>query len=159
MGYTFTTEAERQKIKTLCDLGITVMEIHKITGRSKYIIARIKDGTYEEHKKADAERKRIRSGNKANNNNNEEILDSVIAKVKQQKDEEERKRQETRERIKAEAERAGVPGYVKQMEDEKKSPFCSENLMLRVADSNDYTNALLNGIIAKLDKLCSALGV
>lgn len=157
MGYTFTTEAERQKIKTLCDLGITVLEIHKITGRSKDIIARIKDGTYEERKKADAERQRIRSGNKVSNN--EEILDSVIAKVKQQKDEEERKRQETRERIKAEAERAGVPGYVKQMEDEKNSPFCSENLMLRVADSNDYTNALLNGIIAKLDKLRSALGV
>lgn len=34
-----------------------------------------------------------------------------------------------------------------------------ENLLLRIADSIDYNNALMNGVVAKLDVLIKALGV
>ena len=34
-----------------------------------------------------------------------------------------------------------------------------ERLMMRIADSTDYTNALLNGILKRLMDICDALGV
>lgn len=37
--------------------------------------------------------------------------------------------------------------------------FSESNLQARIADSIDYNNALMNGILGKLDKLLAALGV
>lgn len=34
-----------------------------------------------------------------------------------------------------------------------------DNLLLRIADGIDYNNALMNGLVAKLDLICKALGV
>lgn len=163
MAYTFTTEAERTKIKMLCDLGMSVREVHKLTGRSCDIITRIANGTYEERKKRDAERMRqLAERNKQKNNQNEELLDNVI--VKMQAQEEERKRQETRRRIREEAEKAGAPTFTDEEPPERPkvlqaSPFSYDTLLRRVADGIDYNNALLNGVLNKLDMMCKALGV
>jgi hypothetical protein len=165
MGYAYTTEAERQKIKTLCNLGISVSEIHKITGRSYDLITRIKTGTYEEMRVKDRERMRKRSMQTKNPvaAANEEVLDNVIATVQAQKTDEEQKRQETRRRIREEAEKAGAPRFDDEQIPEKPktlaSPFSYDSLLMRIADSNDYTNALLNGVLNRLEALCKALGV
>ena len=34
-----------------------------------------------------------------------------------------------------------------------------DNLLMRIADGIDYNNALMNGLVAKLDLICKALGV
>lgn len=164
MGYTFTTEAERAKIKQLCDLGIGVNEIRRLTGRSKDIICRIRDGKYEQMKRVDAERQRnaYQSKHAAKPATaNEKILDSVIENL--QKDAEELKRQETRRRIREEAEKAGAPRFddedIPEQPKTLASPFSYDSLLMRIADSNDYTNALLNGVLNRLEALCKALGV
>ena len=46
-----------------------------------------------------------------------------------------------------------------QMEIQGEDPMSDERTMLRLADGVDYTNALLNGIMKRLDALCQALGV
>ena len=34
-----------------------------------------------------------------------------------------------------------------------------EDMLLRIADGVDYNNALMNGLVSKLDAICKALGV
>ena len=151
--YSYTTEEERQRIKTLSDMGVSEREIQRITGRSNHIVHSIVTGTYEARKEADKLRQAaIKAKQK------KEIaaaLDTALA---------EQKRQETRERIREEALKAGAPTF----EDDgipveakilPASPFSYDTLLRRVADSTDYTNALLNGILNRLEALCKALGV
>ena len=40
-----------------------------------------------------------------------------------------------------------------------KDPDGIEDLLLRIADGVDYNNALMNGLVSKLDAICKALGV
>lgn len=40
-----------------------------------------------------------------------------------------------------------------------KSHLLYENLLLRIADGIDYNNALMNGVVAKLDAICKGWGV
>lgn len=155
--YTFTTEEERQKIKTLLDLGADEKQVMQITGRSYNIVHAIATGTYETMKEAD--RVRQSKGRKAERAKQQkeiaEALDTAL---------EEKKRQETRERIQEEAIKAGAPSF----EDDgipveakilPASPFSYDTLLRRVADGIDYNNALMNGVLNKLDMLCKALGV
>jgi IS30 family transposase len=58
MAYKFTTQEERDKIAMLCEMGVKVAEIARITGRSKATIETIKNGSYEKKKAADRERQR-----------------------------------------------------------------------------------------------------
>lgn len=152
--YSFTTEEERNRIKTLFEMGVSTKEIVRITGRSDHIVNDIVTGKYEARKEADRLRKR---GER-----------EAALKAKQQKeiamDTEERKRQETRERIREEALKAGAPtfdeddGIPVQAKILPASPFSYDNLLRRVADSTDYTNALLNGVLNRLEAICKALG-
>lgn len=150
--YTFTTEEERQKIKMLFDMGVSEKEIQRITGRSNHIVHGVVTGTYEARKEADKLRQAERKAKLKN--------ESVKAL-----DTEEQKRQETRERIREEALKAGAPtfdeddGIPVQAKILPASPFSYDTLLRRVADSTDYTNALLNGILNRLEAICNALGV
>jgi len=144
--YTMSTQEERDKIKVLLDYGIPTSEVAKITGRSIQFVSKIKTGSYEKFREYDRERQEKRR-----------------AERRQQADEE-AKRQETRRRIREEAEKAGAPNFDDEgIPEEAKilpaSPFSYDNLLRRIADSNDYTNALLNGVLNRLEMLCKALGV
>jgi len=155
-NYSFSTPEEREKIKTLLDYGIPTAEVARITGRSMQFCGKIKAGTYEKFREYDRQRQNARREEKRQK---EEEAQKQAA--------EEAKRQQTRERIRQEAERAGVPGYVKmpveaaiiKAEPIPANPFDNDHLLMRIADSNDYTNALLNGIMKRLDALLQALGV
>ena len=85
------------------------------------------------------------------------VIESIIDGSYEAKKEADRKRQAMK-RLREEAEKAGAGKYVP-IEEPAASPFENENLALRIADSNDYTNALLNGALNKLEMLCKALGV
>lgn len=155
-NYSISTPEEREKIKTLLDYGISTAEVARITGRSMQFCGMIKAGTYEKNREYNRKRQQ-----------------KLCAQMRQAAEEaqkqaaEEAKRQQTRERIRQEAERAGVPGYVKmpveaaiiKADPIPANPFDNDHLLMRIADSNDYTNALLNGIMKRLDALCQALGV
>ena len=145
-GYTLSTPEEREKIKVLLDYGIPTAEVARISGRSTQFVGKIKSGTYEKFREYDRNRQRERHAKQR-----EEAA-------------EEAKRQETRRRIREEAEKAGAPRFEDEEipADEKilpATPFSYDNMIRRVADSTDYTNALLNGILQRLDILCKALGV
>ena len=155
--YSFTTEEERQKIKTLYDMGVSTKEIVRITGRSDHIVNDIVTGKYEARKEADRLRKRGEREAALKAKQQKEIINAL--------DTEERKRQETRERIREEALKAGAPtfdeddGIPVQAKILPASPFSYDNLLRRVADSTDYTNALLNGVLNRLEAICKALAV
>lgn len=155
--YSFTTEEERNRIKTLFEMGVSTKEIVRITGRSDHIVNDIVTGKYEARKEADRLRKRGEREAALKAKQQKEIINAL--------DTEERKRQETRERIREEALKAGAPtfdeddGIPVQAKILPASPFSYDTLLRRVADSTDYTNALLNGVLNKLDMLCKALGV
>ena len=155
--YSFTTEEERNRIKTLFEMGVSTKEIVRITGRSDHIVNDIVTGKYEARKEADRLRKRGEREAALKAKQQKEIINAL--------DTEERKRQETRERIREEALKAGAPtfdeddGIPVQAKILPASPFSYDTLLRRVADSTDYTNALLNGILNRLEALCKALGV
>lgn len=155
--YSFTTEEERNRIKTLFEMGVSKKEIVRITGRSDHIVNDIVSGAYEARKEADRLRKRGEREAALKAKQQKEIINAL--------DTEEHKRQETRERIREEALKAGAPtfdeddGIPVQAKILPASPFSYDTLLRRVADSTDYTNALLNGVLNKLDMLCKALGV
>ena len=152
--YNYTTPEDRAKIKTLLDMGVSEKEVQRISGRSCHIVHAIATGTYEQRKEADKLRMRMRK--EKLNHENVAALDAVI---------EERKKQETRQRIREEAIKAGAPtfdedeGIPVQAKILPASPFSYDTLLRRVADITDYTNALLNGVLNKLEMLCRALGV
>lgn len=145
MAYTLSTQEERDKIKVLLDYGIPTAEVAKLTGRSIQFCGKIKAGTYENFREYD----RLRQQKKA--------------AEEQQQSNEEQKRQETRRRIREEAEKAGAPRFddedIPEQPKTLASPFSYDSLLMRIADSNDYTNALLNGVLNRLEALCKALGV
>lgn len=152
-NYTLSTKEERDKIQVLLDYGISPAEVALLTGRSDCFVRKIKNGTYEKRKEYDKQRQRERRAKQR-----QEVEEA------QKQAAEEAKRQETRRRIKEEAEKAGAPRF----EDEgipvdakilPATPFSYDNLLRRMADSNDYTNALLNGIMNRLEMLCKELGV
>lgn len=155
--YSFTTEEERNRIKTLFEMGVSTKEIVRITGRSDHIVNDIVTGKYEARKEADRLRKRGEREAALKAKQQKEIINAL--------DTEERKRQETRERIREEALKAGAPtfdeddGVPVQAKILPASPFSYDTLLRRVADSTDYTNALLNGVLNRLEALCKALGV
>lgn len=154
--YSFTTEEERNRIKTLFEMGVSKKEIVRITGRSDHIVNDIVSGAYEARKEADRLRKRGEREAALKAKQQKEIINAL--------DTEEQKRQETRERIREEALKAGAPTFTDEEPPEQPkvlaaSPFSYDTLLRRVADSTDYTNALLNGVLNKLDMLLKALGV
>ena len=155
--YSFTTEEERNRIKTLFEMGVSTKEIVRITGRSDHIVNDIVTGKYEARKEADRLRKRGEREAALKAKQQKEIINAL--------DTEERKRQETRERIREEALKAGAPtfdeddGIPVQAKILPASPFSYDTLLRRVADSTDYTNALLNGVLNRLEAICKALGV
>ena len=155
--YSFTTEEERNRIKTLFEMGVSTKEIVRITGRSDHIVNDIVSGKYEARKEADRLRKRGEREAALKAKQQKEIINAL--------DTEERKRKETRERIREEALKAGAPtfdeddGIPVQAKILPASPFSYDTLLRRVADSTDYTNALLNGILNRFEALCKALGV
>ena len=155
--YNFTTEEERNRIKMLFDMGVSKKEICRITGRSDHIVNDIVTGVYEARKEADRIRKRGEREAALKAKQQKEIINAL--------DTEEHKRQETRERIREEALKAGAPtfdendGIPVQAKILPASPFSYDTLLRRVADSTDYTNALLNGVLNRLEALCKALGV
>lgn len=156
-NYKFTTEEERQRIKTLFDMGVSKKEIVRITGRSDHTVTDIVTGVYDARKEADRLRKRREREAALKTKQQTEIINA--------QDTDEHKRQETRERIREEALKAGAPtfdeddGIPVQAKIIPASPFSYDTLLRRVADSTDYTNALLNGILNRLEALCKALGV
>ena len=85
------------------------------------------------------------------------VIESIINGSYEVKKESDRKRQAMK-RLREEAEKAGAGKYVP-MEEPAASPFENENLALRIADSNDYTNALLNGVLNKLEMLLSLIHI
>ena len=140
--YSITTQEERKRIKTLLDMGVSEKEVVRISGRSTTIVHGIATGTYEAKKEAD----RIRLS-KARKAETEKDQKNVI-----------------RQRIREEALKAGAPTFDDdEIPVEAKllpaSPFSYDTLLRRVADSTDYTNALLNGVLNRLEALCKALGV
>jgi len=152
-NYTMSTQEERDKIKVLLDYGIPTAEVAKLTGRSIQFCGKIKSGNYEKFREYDRQRQQKRHAE----------MRQKAAEAQQQA-EEEHKRQETRERIREEAIKAGAPTFTDEEPPEQPkvlaaSPFSYDTLLRRVADSTDYTNALLNGVLNKLDMLCKALGV
>lgn len=155
--YSFTTEEERNRIKTLFEMGVSTKEIVRITGRSDHIVNDIITGKYEARKEADRLRKRGEREAALKAKQQKEIINAL--------DTEERKRQETRERIREEALKAGAPtfdeddGIPVQAKILPASPFSYDTLLRRVADSTDYTNALLNGVLNRLEAICKELGV
>ena len=52
-----------------------------------------------------------------------------------------------------------VPVEVPEAPQERLEWQKDERLLMRLADSTDYTNALLNGILKRLMDICDALGV
>lgn len=54
-----------------------------------------------------------------------------------------------------------LPAREELKETEQNTPphLLDDNLLLRIADGIDYSNALMNGVVAKLDALIKALGV
>jgi hypothetical protein len=152
MAYTLSTQEERDKIKVLLDYGIPTAEVAKLTGRSIQFCGKIKAGTYEKFREYDRLRQQKRHAEMRKK-----------AAEEQQQSNEEQKRQETRRRIREEAEKAGAPRFDDEQIPEKPktlaSPFSYDSLLMRIADSNDYTNALLNGVLNRLEALCKALGV
>jgi len=151
--YTMSTQEERDKIKVLLDYGIPTSEVAKITGRSIQFVGKIKTGSYEKFREYDRIRQQKRR---------DEMCQKKEEEQKQADDE--AKRQETRRRIREEAKKAGAPNFDDEGTpvEEKilpASPFSYDNLLRRIADSNDYTNALLNGVLNRLEMLCKALGV
>lgn len=155
--YNFTTEEERNRIKMLFDMGVSKTEIVRITGRSDHTVNDIVTGKYEARKEADRRRKRGEREAALKAKQQKEIINAL--------DTEEHKRQETRERIREEALKAGAPtfddddGIPVEAKILPASPFSYDTLLRRVADSTDYTNALLNGVLNRLEALCKALGV
>lgn len=152
-GYTLSTPEEREKIKVLLDYGIPTAEVARISGRSTQFVSRIKSGTYEKFRENNRNRQRERHAKQR-----EEAAEA------QKQDAEEAKRQETRRRIREEAEKSGSPRFDEEEIPEQPkvlpaSPFSYDTLLRRVADGIDYNNALLNGVLNKLDILCKALGV
>lgn len=152
-NYTMSTQEERDKIKVLLDYGIPTAEVAKLTGRSIQFCRKIKSGNYEKFREYDRQRQQKRHAE----------MRQKAAEAQQQADEE-AKRKETRRRIREEAEKAGAPRFDEEEIPEQPkvlpaSPFSYDTLLRRVADSTDYTNALLNGVLNKLDMLCKALGV
>lgn len=152
-NYTMSTQEERDKIKVLLDYGIPTAEVARITGRSIQFCGKIKSGSYEKFREYDRMRQQKRHAD----------MRQKAAESQQQADEE-AKRQETRRRIREEAEKAGAPRFDEEEIPEQpkvltESPFSYDTLLRRIADSTDYTNALLNGVLNKLDMLCKALGV
>lgn len=153
VNYTMSTQEERDKIKVLLDYGIPTAEVAKLTGRSVQFCGKIKSGNYEKFREYDRQRQQKRHAE----------MRQKAAEAKQQADDE-AKRQETRRRIKEEAEKAGAPTFTDEEPPEQPkvlaaSPFSYDTLLRRVADGIDYNNALLNGVLNKLDMLCKALGV
>lgn len=152
MAYTLSTQEERDKIKVLLDYGIPTAEVAKLTGRSIQFCGKIKAGTYEKFREYDRLRQQKRHAEMRKK-----------AEESQQQSNEEAKRQETRRRIREEAEKAGAPRFDdEQIPEQPKtlaSPFSYDTLLRRVADGIDYNNALLNGVLNRLEMLCKALGV
>lgn len=127
-----TTEEERTAIKTLGDLGVSIKEIKRITDRIYSTISAIISGNYEQTKEYDRKRQSERKA---------KLKQAEVATDKQ-------------------AEQEPAPQEEPPIEaTAQPSPFDDENLLKRIADSNDYTNALLNGILNRLQMLCKELGV
>jgi len=141
MGAKYTTEEERQKIKMLFDMGVSFEEIKRITGRGKGLLNSINLGTYEKMREEDRKREE-KKRNAIRENLRREAAAAGAASF-------------TQDTVKTELLSVGTPVDAKTIP----SPFANDNLMMRVADSNDYTNALLNGILHKLCKIAEALGV
>ena len=152
-NYTMSTQEERDKIKVLLDYGIPTAEVAKLTWRSIQFCGKIKSGNYEKFREYDRQRQQKRYAE----------MRQKAAEARQQADEE-AKRQETRRRIREEAEKTGAPTFTDEEPPEHPkvlaaSPFSYDTLLRRVADSTDYTNALLNGVLNRLEALCKTLGV
>lgn len=139
--WTYTTEEERQKIKMMFDMGISFAEIKRVTGRGNDLLYSIKNGCYEKRREEDRKRDEEKR-NAIRENLRREAAAAGAASV-------------TQDVVKTELMSVGTPVDAKVIP----SPFDNERLLMRVADSNDYTNALLNGILHKLCKIAEALGV